>query len=121
MLVEVAGLGGSEAEGMNLGMGKAKEVVEDHGAEGCAEIDQFLRRCVEFSTLVRGADDENPHVMAGGGFDRVPIRLVNVVPMQVDVIELIGFDRLHNHVRGSVGGKSDVAQFALGLKFVGDV
>ncbi len=121
MFVKVAGFCSPETEGVNLGMGEAEEVVEDHRAEGCAEIYEFLWGIVEFSTLVRWADDKYAHVVAGGGFDRGPVGLVNVVPMEVDVIELVGFDRVDNYVGRSMGREPDVAKFALGLEVVGDV
>lgn len=84
-------------------MAEAEEVVENHGAKRFAEIDQFLGWGVEFSAFVAGADDEDAHVMAGGGFDRGPVGLVNVVPMQVDVVELVGFDRFDNYLCRSMG------------------
>ncbi len=102
-------------------MAETEEIVENHGAERSAEFNQLVGWGVEFSAFVAGADDEDTHVVARGSFDRGPVSLIDVVPVQVDVIELVGFDRLDDDIRGSVSRKADVAQFAFALELMGDV
>lgn len=121
MFVEVAGLGSADAEGVDFGVAEAEEVVEDHGVEGGAEASEFLWRCVEVAAFVGGADDEDAHVALCGSFDGGPVELVDVVPVEVDVVELVGFDCFDEDVGGAVGGEADEAHLALGLKFANHV
>ncbi len=121
VFVEVAGFGGSEAEGVNLGMAETEEIVENDGTQGGAEVDQFLRWGVEVAAFVGGTDDEDAHVALGGGGDDGPVELVDVVPVNVDVVELIGGDRPDDDVGGTMGGEADEADFALGLQLVNGV
>ena len=58
-----------------------------HRRERRAQIDQLLRRGIEFSAFVIRADDEDAHVPRVRGLDRRPVQVVDEIPVDIDVIE----------------------------------
>ena len=85
--IEIAGTCGADAQCMDLGVGKAKQDVEDQRVQRLTKLHQSGGRLVEHAPLVRWADDEHAHVRTGGGFDGGPVLLEDVIPVQVDVVE----------------------------------
>ena len=52
-----------------------------------AQLLELVGRPVEHAPFVGRRNNEHAHVELGGQFDRGPVGLIDVVPMQVDVIE----------------------------------
>lgn len=71
---------------------------------------------VEFAALVVGADDEDAHVEARGGFDGGPVEVVDEIPVDVEVGELAGVDGVEDDVGGGVGAEAEVAAAAFALE-----
>ena len=116
VVVEVGGFRRAATEGVDLRAGEAVEGVELHGRERGAHVHELLRRRVEFPALVVGADDEDAHVEARGGFDGGPVEVVDEIPVDVEVGELAGVDGVEDDVGGGVGAEADVAAAALALE-----
>src|SRR5437868_2732023 len=122
MFVKIRRSGGAQTEGVHLWTREAIKIVEDHGAEWRAEIDQLGRRIVKLPSFIIGADDKNAHVELVRGFNGRPIQIVHKVPMHVHVIESAALNGLKNEVRGGMGRKTDKPsapfspEFARGLQ-----
>lgn len=67
---------------------------------------------MQVAALVGGADHEHTHVVGAGGFDRRAVVLADEVPMEIDVIEGVGGDRLQDQGQGGVGGEAHMADAA---------
>jgi len=58
------------------------------------------------SCLICWADNVYAHIMTVGGFNRSPVELIDGVPVQINVVELIGGD--NNSIRRSMRGKKPI-------------
>ena len=87
-----------------------------------AELDESVGRLVEHAAFVGGADDEHAHVARGRGLDGGPVLLVDVVPVQVDVVEAaiaLVTNRVEHRRQRRVRRKTNVADEAFGLQLAG--
>ena len=87
MFIEVGGAGGAAAEGVDLGMGEAPEIVELHRGKWGAEVDEFGRGTVELPAFVVGADDKHAHVEFPGGLHGGPVQFIDEIVVEVDIVE----------------------------------
>ena len=92
---------------MHFRPGEAIEVIENHRRERRAKIHEFLRRFIKFSALVIRADDEDAHVALAGRLNGGPVQVIDEIPMDVDVIELIAVDGIQDDVGGGVSGETE--------------
>ena len=111
--VQIFGAGCSDADRVNAGGAEAEEIVEHDRVERRAQLAQPLRGRVEVATLVGGADHEHAHVVGGGGLDGGLVLLLDVIPVQVEIIEAVGVDRLQDHGQRRMGGEADRTDAAL--------
>src|SRR5690606_13017787 len=81
--------------------------------------DELLWRVVQPTPLVGWRDDEHPHVATGRLLDGRPVSLMDVVPVQVDVVEAVSGarlaigDRVHDHVERRMRRETDEAHLPL--------
>ena len=106
MLIEIRRPGCSDAQRVDFGMHEAVEIIEDHRRIGGAEPGELLRGLVQAPPLLRGADNEDPHVMLGGRLDGTPIRPVHEIPVEVHIVEGIAGDDLLDQIARSVRRES---------------
>src|SRR5947207_15296814 len=88
VFVEITRPRRAATERMHFRSREAIEVVELHRRQRRAQVHQLFRRGVQFSALVIRADDEVPEVPLTGGLDCRPVQVIDVIPMDVDDIEL---------------------------------
>ena len=113
--VEVAGPRRTNADRVHPRPAQAEQVVDDDRMPGGAELEQALGGVVQVAALVGGTDQEHAHVVAVGSGNRGGVVLADQVPVQVDVIEAVAFNRLQDQGQGPVGGKAHRADPSLVL------
>jgi len=76
---------------------------------------------VQMAALVRGTDDEHPHVLIAGGIQGGTVVLADEIPVQVDVVEGTAVAAGGDQVRGAMGGEAHMTDPPFGLPAPNDV
>ena len=76
-----------DADGVHPRITQAEQIVEDDRMQRIAQLQQTLRGRVQMAALVRGTDDEHPHVLLAGGIQRRAVVLADEIPVHVHVVE----------------------------------
>src|SRR5262249_29930224 len=109
MFIEVLRTAGAAPQRVDFTAGKAVKVVKLHRRERGAQVTKLWRRLIEFSTLIIRTDDKDTHVPSAGRHDCRPIKIIDEVPVNVQVIEVGTLDSLENNVGRRVGRKAHKA------------
>ncbi len=115
MLVKIRGLRCAQTQRMHLRMAKAKQIVEHHWTEWLAQLYESLRWTVQIAAFVRRADDEDAHIALSSGFNRSPVVLKDVVPVNIHIVEQVAFNGVDNHLGRTMGREANMTNFALCL------
>ncbi len=89
---------GCQTQRVYLRMAKAKQIVEHHWTEWLAQLYESLRWTVQIAAFVRRADDEDAHIALSSGFNRSPVVLKDVVPVNIHIVEQVAFNGVDNPI-----------------------
>ena len=102
---------------MHLGTGETKQTIEHQRMKRRTQLLQTLGRAIQHATLICWTDNEHAHVLARGLFDRSPVVLEEVVPVEVHVLTHPQLEYVQNVRDMAVRGETDMtnATFLLPL------
>ena len=121
MKIQVFRSGRTDTDRVHPWIPQAEEIVEHDRMKRVGQLHQPWSGSVQMPPLVRGADDEHPHVLTASGRDRRRVVLTDEIPVQIHVIKNTRLDGINNQRGVPMGGKPQMTDPSVSLPAADDL